>query len=431
MSPCRLLLTTLCLGITTGVRLPAAESSLRADLTVAADGTGDFRTIQDALDSLPRDNRERRIVFIKDGVYHEKIRIALPFVTLRGQSRAGTRIEFAQGAEEFRRQPDQLGIGVVNINDDDCVIQNLTVQNTHGVIGIHAFAIYGTGDRTVITDCDVLSQGNDTLSLWKRDGGRYYHARLNVRGSVDFICPRGWCYMTDSTIHEVNPRAEAAIWHDGSKNNDMKFVLRNCRFDGVDGWRLGRHHHDAQFYLLDCNFSNALRDLAPRRVIYPLNDQTPTEADLKRNMDLDPSNLWGEQAYYFNCHRLGGDYAWFKDNLSSAPGAPKPEQVTAAWTFDGAWDPERTAGPAVQTLDWRDDKIEVTFRENVTVKGKPRLILLSGAAAGYVSGSGSAVLAFAAPPGPRDGVAKIDLQGGAIIATEAAATLRPADLSLP
>jgi pectinesterase len=431
MSPCRLLLTSPCLGITSSVRLPAAEPFLRADLTVAADGTGEFRTIQEALNSLPRDNRERRIILIKDGVYHEKIRIDAAFVTLRGRSRAGTRIEFAQGAEEFRRQPDQLGIAVVNINGDDCVLQNLTVQNTHGVIGVHAFAIYGVGDRTVITDCDVLSQGNDTLSLWKRDGGRYYHARLNVRGSVDFICPRGWCYLTDSTIYEVNPRAGAAIWHDGSKDQAMKFVLRNCRFDGVDGWRLARHHHDAQFYLLDCTFSHALRDLAPYRVIYPLNGQASTEADRKRNQELDATNLWGERAYYLNCHRVGGDYAWFQDNLSSAPGSPPPDQVTAAWTFGGTWDPERAAGPAIRTVDRKAGRIQITFTENVTVKGQPQLVLRSGAAAGYVTGSGSALLAFAAPPDPRDDVAKIDLHGGAIIATEAAATLRSADVSLP
>lgn len=85
------------------------------------------------------------------------------------------------------------------------------MKNTHGVIGVHAFAVCGRADRTVIIDCDVLSQGNDTLSLWQGDSGRYYHARLNVRGSVDFVCPRGWCYMTDCTLYEVNPGAEAAI----------------------------------------------------------------------------------------------------------------------------------------------------------------------------------------------------------------------------
>src|SRR5690349_23433622 len=172
--------------------------AIKPDLTISADGSGDFKTIQAALDSITRDNKERRLLYIKDGVYREKIRIDPPYITLYGQSRSGTRIEFAQGAGEFRPQADRIGRAVVNINGDDCVLQNLTVENTHGVIGVHAFAIYGQGDRTVITDADVLSQGNDTLSLWLGDRGRYYHARLKVRGSVDFICPRGWCYMTDS-----------------------------------------------------------------------------------------------------------------------------------------------------------------------------------------------------------------------------------------
>src|ERR1043165_9719229 len=90
--------------------------------------------------------------------------------------------------------------------------------------------------------------------------GRYYHARLKVCGSVDFVCPRGWCYMTDCDLFEVNPRAEAAMWHDGSRDPDMKFVLRHCRFDGVEGWRFARHHHDAMIFVLDSTFSKTLRD---------------------------------------------------------------------------------------------------------------------------------------------------------------------------
>ncbi|HUJ44764.1 MAG TPA: pectinesterase family protein [Opitutaceae bacterium] len=409
----------------------AAPSPIRPDLTVAADGSGDFKTIQEALDAIAPGNRERMVIFIKDGVYHEKIRIDPACITLRGQSRQGARIEFAQGAEEFRRQPDDRGIGVVNINGNDCVLENLTVQNTHGVIGVHAFAVYGRADRIVIVDCDVLSDGNDTLSLWPGGSGRFYHARLKVRGSVDFVCPRGWCYMTDCNLYEVNPRAEAAIWHDGSKNPDMKFVLRRCRFDGVDGWRLARHHHDAQFFLLDCTFSQAMRDLAPRRVIYPLDGGPPTEASVKRNRELDPSNQWGERAFYHNCHRVGGDYAWFRDNLASAPGAPRPGQITAAWTFAGTWDPERTGGPVIRKLERRDGTITLTFSEGVTVKGRPRLLLRSGSTADYVSGSGSDTLAFAAPAGPRAEVSGFDPQGGAIVASEAAATLRAASLALP
>src|SRR3977135_1919045 len=97
-----------------------ADPAPMPDLVVAADGSGNFKTVQEAITSIPRDNRERTAVFVKDGVYHEKVRIDPVFVTLRGQSRAGTRIEFPQGATEFRAKPDLLGQAIVNINGDDC-----------------------------------------------------------------------------------------------------------------------------------------------------------------------------------------------------------------------------------------------------------------------------------------------------------------------
>jgi pectinesterase len=174
-----------------------------------------------------------------------------------------------------------------------------------------------------------------------------------------------------------------------------------------------------------------MRDLAPKRVSYPTNGGPPTEADVKRNRDLDALNRWGERFYYFNCHRDGGDYAWHADNLASAPHAPRPEQVTAKWTFAGTWDPENTAGPVVRSLAWDGGGAQVVFSENVTVKGRPRLVLRSGETADYVSGSGSDRLVFAASLRERPAAARLDLNGGAIIATEAAAPLRPADPALP
>ena len=415
------------------------------DLTVAADGSGDFTTIQAAVASLPRDNRERRFVYVKDGVYHEKVRIDASFVTLRGQSRAGTRLEFPQGMAEYRGAArDALGQAVLNINGDDFVLENLTVENTHGVIGTHAFAIYGRGDRTVIQDCDVFSQGNDTLSLWRTGNGqfsedaaahaspngRYYHARLKVRGSVDFICPRGWCYLTDCDLFEVNPRAEAALWHDGSRDRDMKFVITKSRFDGVEGWRFARHHHDAMLVLVDCTFAPTLRDTAPKRVIYPLNGAAPTPADLQRNRDADPTNVWGERFYYFNCHRTGGDFAWHADNLATAPGAPTAAQITARWTFAGKWDPENSRGPVVQQITATGAALTVAFTEDVTVKGHPRLAFRDGTFGDYRTGSGTRTLTFAAPTAGSP-VARLDFNRGTILATEASARLRLAEPSLP
>ena len=189
---------------------------IKPDLVVAADGSGDFKTIQAAVASISKTNRERIVIFIKDGVYKEKIRVDASFVTLRGESRKGTRIEFPQLNDDFTAKPDELGRAVINLNRaDDFVLENLTAENTAGVIGPHAFTIYGTGDRTVIVDCDVLSDGADTVSLWLGERGRYYHARCNFRGSVDFVCPRGWCYVTNCTFYEM--KNTAAVWHDGAR----------------------------------------------------------------------------------------------------------------------------------------------------------------------------------------------------------------------
>jgi pectinesterase len=407
--------------------------AIRPDLTVAADGSGDFKTIQEAINTVPKTNDQRMIIFIKDGLYHEKVRIDPGFITLRGQSREGTRIEFPQGTDDFTNYPDDIGRAVVNINGSDCVLQNLTVKNTHGVIGPHAFAIYGHGDKTVIVDCNVWSQGADTLALWGDRSGSY-QARLDIRGSVDFVCPRGWCYMTDCSLHQVNPRADATIWHDGGRDVDMKLVLRNCRFEGVGempSWILARHHHDAQFFLLDCNFSKTLSNRPPLRVIYPINHGAPSEADKKRNHDLDASNIWGERAYFYNCHRDGGDYPWHQDNLSSATNSPAPEQITAAWTFAGKWDPERRAGPTIKKVTEQNGRFEVVFSESVSVKGKPQLVMKPTGVADYVSGGGTDMLSFAVPSGQDAVPIEINLRGGTIIATEASASLRSANLSLP
>ena len=43
---------------------------------------------------------------------------------------------------------------------------------------------------------------------------------------------------------------------------DMKFVLRNCKFDGADGFNLARHHADGQFYFLDCTFARTMSGMS-------------------------------------------------------------------------------------------------------------------------------------------------------------------------
>jgi pectinesterase len=298
----------------------------RPDIVVAADGSGDFATVQAALDAIPQNNAAPKVIFIKRGRYPARIRITTNFVTLLGEDRSQTRIEHALRAEDFEKAPDKTGRAVANIKASDVTIRNLTIENTQPQTGPHAFVIHGNSlNRLVIRDCDLLSLGADTFAPWNSKAGMYYVKNCLIKGAVDFVCPRGWCYMEDCTLFEVI--RHAAIWHDGNEDRDMKLVMRNCSFDGVKGFFLGRRHHDGQFYLVDCAFSENMYDEYIFRQTYPYE---PLQ---------NAPNRWGDRAYYHNCHRTGGDYPWHKNNLRAAPGSPKPEDITAAWTFGGKWTP--------------------------------------------------------------------------------------------
>ena len=219
------------------------------------------------------------------------------------------------------------------------MFSSLTIYNNYGRIygdHDHAFTIRaGEGvTRVIIDDCKITSDGGDTVSLWNTDDGMYYHTKCYFEGWVDFVCPRGYCFIENSTFFGHN--LTASIWHDGSHNEDQKFVLKSCRFDGVEGFPLGRFHRDAQFFLVDCTFS---KNMADKKIFFA------------------PSNpprilQWGEnRQYYFNCHGDSIDYSWFADNLSDAPRFPEADSITASWTFNNLWHPESELEIFYQTLN--------------------------------------------------------------------------------
>ena len=190
----------------------AAPTGFAKVLTVAADGSGDFATIKSAIDTIPRSNCERVLIEVRDGVYREKVRIEPDRITLRGQSRKGTQLKFDAPREDYDRQYDAIGPGVMNVFGDDLIIQRMTIENTQPN-ETHAFAIYGQPNRLILDDCEVLGSGGDTLSLWNTPYGMYYHRNCHFKGGVDFVCPRGWCFICDSQFQAVG--RSAILWHDG------------------------------------------------------------------------------------------------------------------------------------------------------------------------------------------------------------------------
>ncbi|HYN41678.1 MAG TPA: pectinesterase family protein, partial [Thermoanaerobaculia bacterium] len=328
------LLVALSTAAPTASAAPARARPAGVDLVVAQDGSGDFATVQGALDALPAAATRTRVVLVRNGFYREKLLVTKSRVAIVGEDREKTRIEYAQLRREWRAtHPDDWGAAVVNVADDvtDLLLANLTIRNDYGARTgdhDHQFAIRSGGNATriVLLHANVLADGGDTVSLWNAFTGMTYHASCTFEGWVDFVCPRGSSYVTNSRF--VAHNMTAAIWHDGSKDRDHRFVVRSSRFDGDAGFPLGRNNRDGQFILLDCAFSGAMAD-------QPITQPSAPE-----------SYAWEPRAFFHGCLGDDGDLPWFTDNLRNADFSPSPAEITPEWTFCGQWDPEGTM-PAV------------------------------------------------------------------------------------
>ena len=317
-------------------------------IVVDATGCGDFKSIQDAVNSLPDNAAAQRVIYIRNGIYQEKIFIEKNFISLVGEDKKNTQLVISLARDIWRcENKDDWGVATINLKGSDLVLENLSITNSFGFDNInnsegvhidcpgdsvnhfktvkrdsHQMALRSFGTtRLIVRNCILRAYGGDTVSPWNTDNGMFYFKDCLMEGGVDFYCPRGWAFAENCEF--VAHGNTAAIWHDGSKIKDSKTVLKNCLFRGEDGFKLGRYHRDAQFYIINCSFAKNMAD-AP---IY-LNPSNP-------------QNLirWGERVYYFNSHREGGDYTWHADNLQKAQGSPSAEQINLNWTFAGQWQP--------------------------------------------------------------------------------------------
>lgn len=289
-------------------------------------------SIQAAIEKAPDVPKNPYKIWIGNGTYHEKVIIDKPNIVLVGENRDSVIIEYAETAasqtiKEYKGKPVHQGVIVLQDGADDCIISGITVYDNYGSTvektTTHQMAIFGRGTRTIIINSNIYSDGNDALSLWCKQGGMYYHSDLYLRSpGVDFICPRGKCYAT--RCHFLGD-SRAIIWHDGRGDITNKFVITNSTFDAKSPTKLGRYHHDHQFYLVNCRMTKNILD---SNISYAYTDKV-----------LDPCP-WGQRIYYYGCEREGGNSGWLKDNLDQAVGNPPFHAITAKWTFDNKWDPE-------------------------------------------------------------------------------------------
>ncbi len=208
-----------------------ADSSEDKTIVVAGDGSGDFKTVQEAIASVSDYSAARTIIHLKPGVYQGQIVLpkSKPNVTFEGELLEKTVLTFALNTNE--PNPPEVnqqykGTGVV-ILSDGFRAEKVTFQNTSGDHG-QALALRIDGDRAIVKDCRLLGW-QDTLMV---NNGRQYFTNCYIEGRVDFIYGSGTTVFDRCTIHSKNGGYVTAS--STPQDHPYGFVFFNCKLTGDD-----------------------------------------------------------------------------------------------------------------------------------------------------------------------------------------------------
>jgi len=216
--------------------LCAIEARASKSMVVAADGSGDFRTVQQALDHVPNNNNQPIAIQIKPGVYNEQVRVnaGKNHVTLRGEDPLKTILTFKLSAQQAGNT--RLAFSTL-INGDDFRAENLTFKNTFGT-GSQAVALFVDAASASFQNCRFFGW-QDTLFV---NGSRHYFKNCYIEGHVDFIFGTASAVFEDCTIHSKGQGYVTAHYRLSNEEN-TGFVFLRCRLTGENtgnGVYLGR-----------------------------------------------------------------------------------------------------------------------------------------------------------------------------------------------
>ncbi|MDD3431625.1 MAG: pectinesterase family protein [Bacteroidales bacterium] len=184
------------------------ETSKPYDIVVAKDGSGDFTSINAAIETVP-ENTARKTIFIKKGVYEEKVFIgnrwqgSKKVISLIGENVDSVVIVWedyhgktiSYPGKEGTISADGMTAATFTVTAPDFYMENITIKNPSKAA--QAEAIYQSGDRQVLKNCKIL--GNQDTHRTKK-GNRYFYYQCTIEGGVDFIYAGGTCYFYQCKI---------------------------------------------------------------------------------------------------------------------------------------------------------------------------------------------------------------------------------------
>jgi pectin methylesterase-like acyl-CoA thioesterase len=173
----------------------------KGSFTVAADGSGDFKTVQAAVDAVPPSGGT---ISVRPGLYREKLVIGKAHLQIRGMGSDASKVVLSYD-DSAGTAGGTTKSASVTVSGDDFYAENLTIENTFSRTrpltreGSQAVALRISGDRSVLRNVRFLGY-QDTLYATGKPS-RQYFADCYIEGSVDFIFGDARAFFENCEIH--------------------------------------------------------------------------------------------------------------------------------------------------------------------------------------------------------------------------------------
>ena len=202
-------------------------------ITVAQDGSGNYKTVQAALNAIPVGNNKPVEIDIKKGIYKEQLTLAngKSFVTLKGEDKTNTILTFDNHTGIITGKGDTINTytsASFFINADNFTAYNITFQNNAGFTAGQAVAVFANGDRQRYFNCSFIGF-QDVLFCSKKDT-RQYFKDCYIEGTTDFIFGPATAVFQSCLIHsKKNSHVTAAST---PQNVPFGLVFFDCTLTG-------------------------------------------------------------------------------------------------------------------------------------------------------------------------------------------------------
>ena len=225
---------------------------------VSRDGTGTYRTIQEAVENVRAFMDYTVTIYIKNGVYKEKLVIPswVKNVQLVGESEQGTIITYDDHANINKM--GTFRTYTVKVEGNNITFKNLTIENNAAPLG-QAVALHTEGDRLMFIHCRLL--GNQDTIYTGSEGTRLLFTNCYIEGTTDFIFGPSTALFENCELHSKrNSYITAAST---PKEVEFGYVFRNCKLTaapGVNKVYLGRpwRPYGATTFI-NCEFGSHIR----------------------------------------------------------------------------------------------------------------------------------------------------------------------------